>query len=89
MQSINYDEKCTVCIIIIIFIVDPKARLRCSNKIDSLRNSGTFFNLPNMFRRYICLLSTTKSEITVEFKEHAMLQSSNFSDLLSFAMLLK
>ena len=88
MQSINYDEKCTVCIIIIIFIVDPKD-LRCSNKIDSLRNSRTFLNLPNMFRRYICLLSTTKSEITVEFKERAMLQSSNFSDLLSFAMLLK
>ena len=88
MQSINYDEKCTVCIIIIIFIVDPKG-LRCSNKIDSLRNSRTFFNLPNMFRRYICLLSTTKSEITVEFKERAMLQSSNFSDLLIFAMLLK
>ena len=88
MQSINYDEKCTVCIIIIIFIVDPKG-LGCSNKIDSLRNSRTFFNLPNMFRRYICLLSTTKSEITVEFKERAMLQSSNFSDLLSFAMLLK
>ena len=35
MQSINYDEKCTVCIIIIIFIVDPKD-LRCRNKIDSL-----------------------------------------------------
>ena len=33
MQSINYDEKCTVCIIIIIFIVDPKG-LHCSNKID-------------------------------------------------------
>ena len=88
MQSINYDEKCTVFIIIIIFIVDPKG-LHCGNKIDSLRNSRTFFNLPNMFRRYICLLSTTKSEITVEFKERAMLQSSNFSDLLSFAMLLK
>ena len=88
MQSINYDEKCTVCIIIIIFIVDLKG-LCCSNKIDSLRNSRTFFNLPNMFRRYICLLSTTKSEITVEFKERVMLQSSNFSDLLSFAMLLK
>lgn len=88
MQSINYDEKCTICIIIIIFIVDPKG-LSCSNKMDSLRNSRTFFNLPNMFRRYICLLSTTKSEMTVEFKERAMLQSSNFSDLLSFAMLLK
>lgn len=62
-----YDEKRTICLRIMIYIIDPKG-LGNSNKIDSLRNSRTFFNVPNMFRRYIRLLSVTKSEITVKFK---------------------
>ena len=57
MKSAKYcDENWTICSIVIIFINDPKD-LGSSNKIESLRNKKkTFFNLPNMFRRYICLL---------------------------------
>ena len=91
IKSAKYhDEKRTVCLIIIpvIYIIDPKG-LGSGNKIDSLRNSRTFFNLPNVFRPYIRLLIATRSEITVEFKERAMLESSDVSDLLSVAMLLK
>ena len=58
--------------------------LDSSNKIDSCRNSTTFFNLPNVFRRYIRLdfVSVTKSEITVEFKWRAILLSSLHSETI-------
>ena len=58
-----------------------------SNKIDSCRNSTTFFNLPNVLRRYIRLdfVSVTKSEITVEFKYRAMLLGSLHSETILYA----
>ena len=56
MKSAKYcDENWTICLIVIIFIIDPKG-LGSSNKIDSLGNKKNFFNLPNMFRRCIRVL---------------------------------
>ena len=47
-----------------------------SNNTDSYINITTFFNLPDMFWRYILIFSVTYCVIAVEFKSRALLQSS-------------
>ena len=55
--------------------IDSKG-LDSSNNIDSRINITTFFNFPDMFRRYIRHLQCYIFEIAVEFKARAILQSN-------------